>query len=272
MADKLYLVVAERAGEGETVTTSEPTSVNAIGTTFRILEVLKDHDGCGVAEIADHLGMPKSTVHDHLQSLHTLGYVVKDDGIYRVGARFLDLGGYARQRMKTYQVARPEIKKLAEETGEHANLMVEQHGQGIFLDKTEGEDAVQLDTYAGMQVHLHTTALGKAMLAHMPDERVDEIVDRHGLPAVTENTISDPEELREQLREVRKQGYAVDDEERVEGMRCIAAPIVGPDDDPAGAVSISGPTIRMQGEQFEEDLPEAVLGTANVIAVNLTYS
>ena len=254
------------------VTPSETTPVNAIGTTFEILEVLKERDGCGVAELADHLGTPKSTVHDHLRSLQSLGYVVNDDGTYRVGARFLDLGGYARQRMKIYQVAKPEIKKLAEETGEHANLMVEEHGLGIFLYKTEGEDAVQLDTYAGMQVHLHTTSLGKAMLAHMPDDRVDEIVDRHGLPPGTENTITDPDELRAELREIRQRGYATDMEERVEGMRCIAAPIVGPNDDLAGAVSISGPTIRMQGEQFEEELPEEVLGTANVIAVNLTYS
>lgn len=254
------------------VTTTESTPVNAIGTTFDILAVLKEQDGCGVAELADHLGMPKSTVHDHLRSLHRLGYVVTDDGVYRVGARFLDLGGYARQRMKIYQVAKPEIKKLAAETGEHANLMVEEHGQGIFLYKTEGEDAVQLDTYAGMQVHLHTTALGKAMLAHMPDERIDEIVDRHGLPAVTENTVTDRADLEPELAEIRSRGYATDMEERVEGMRCIAAPIVGPNDDLAGAVSISGPTIRMQGQQFEEELPEAVLGTANVIAVNLTYS
>lgn len=254
------------------MTTTEPTPVNAIGTTFRILEVLKDRDGCGVAEVAEALEMPKSTVHDHLQSLNTLGYVVNNDGTYRVGARFLDLGGYARQRMKIFQVAKPEIKKLAEETGEHANLMVEEHGKGIFLYKTEGKEAVQLDTYAGMQVHLHTTALGKAILAHMPEERVDEIVARHGLPTVTENTISSRPELDEELREIRERGYAIDDEERVEGMRCIAAPVVGPDDELAGAVSISGPAIRMQGEQFEEELPEEVLSIANVIAVNLTYS
>ena len=248
------------------------TPVNAVETTFRLLEELKDINGAGVTELADQVEMPKSTVHDHLRSLEKLGYIVNEDGIYRIGARFLDLGGYARQRMKIYKVAKPEVKKLAKTTGEHANLMIEQHGKGVFLYKTEGDNAVYLDTYAGMQVHLQTTSMGKCILAHMEPDRVEEIIDQHGLPKITENTISEPEELYTELDEIRERGYATDMEERVEGMRCIAAPIIGPNNDIAGAVSISGPSVRMQGERFENELPESGLGTANVIAVNLAYS
>jgi len=248
------------------------TPVNAVETTFRIVEALKENEGAGVRSLASELGIPKSTVHDHLRSLERLGYVVNEDGTYTVGAQFLDLGGFARKQMKVYKVAKPEVQELAEKTGEHANFMVEQHGKGIFLYKTEGDQAVRLDTYAGMQVHLHTTALGKSMLASMPESRVEEIIDRHGLPKVTDNTIDDVDELQAELDEINERGYATDMEERVEGMRCIAAPIVGASDEVAGAVSISGPTVRMKGEAFETELPEAVLGTANVIAVNLTYS
>lgn len=252
--------------------TPNQTPVNAVETTFRILEILKEFDGAGVTELADRLEMPKSTVHDHLRSLQKLGYAVNDDGVYQLGVKFLDLGGYARQRMKIFKVAKPEVKKLATATGEHSNLMIEQHGQGIFLYKTVGDNAVQLDTYAGMQVHLHTTSMGKCILAHTNPDRVEQIIDHHGLPKITDNTISDPEELHAELAEVRQRGYATDMEERVEGMRCIAAPIIGPNDDIAGAVSVSGPSVRMQGDRFENDLPEAVLGTANVIEVNLAYA
>ncbi|GAB3671439.1 IclR family transcriptional regulator [Halopiger thermotolerans] len=246
--------------------------VQAAATTFRIVEALHELEGAGVAELAAELEMPKSTVHDHLRTLTEAEYLVNEDGTYHVGARFLELGGFARSRMKLYQVASPEIKKLAEETGEHANLMIEEHGKGIFLNKFKGEDAVTLDTHIGKRVHLHTTALGKTILAYRPESTVDEIIDRHGLPAVTERTITDEDELKAQLAEIRERGYAVDDEERVLGMRCIAAPICDENDEPLGAISVSGPTNRFTGDRFDEEIPKHVLSTANVIEVNMTYS
>jgi hypothetical protein len=97
--------------------------------------------------------------------------------------------------MKIYQVAKPEVDELASGTGEHANLMIEEHGRGVFLYKAQGDDAVQLDTHAGMRVPLHTTALGKAILAHSPSETVDAIVERHGLQQVTDQTITTREAL-----------------------------------------------------------------------------
>ncbi|RKD95323.1 IclR family transcriptional regulator [Halopiger aswanensis] len=246
--------------------------VQAAATTFQIVETLHELEGAGVAELADELEMPKSTVHDHLRTLTEAEYLVNEGGTYHVGARFLELGGFARSRMKLYQVASPEIKKLAEETGEHANLMIEEHGKGIFLNKFKGDDAVTLDTHIGKRVHLHTTALGKAILAHRSESTVDEIIDRHGLPGVTERTITDETELKAQLEAIRDRGYAIDDEERVLGMRCIAAPICDENDEPLGAISVSGPTNRFTDDRFDEEIPKHVLSTANVIEVNMTYS
>ena len=246
--------------------------VQAAATTFRIIETLHRLDGAGVSELADELSMPKSTVHDHLQTLTETEYLVNRNGTYHIGARFLELGGFARSQMKLYQVASPEIKKLAEETGEHANLMIEEHGKGIFLNKAKGPDAVNLDTHIGKRVPLHTTAMGKAILSRLPESDVDEIIDRHGLPAVTEKTITDADELKDQLAEIRDRGYAIDDEERVLGMRCIAAPICDEEGDPLGAISVSGPTNRFDGDSFRDEIPQSVLSTANVIEVNMTYS
>ena len=254
------------------MTAETDVPVQAARTTFKIVEGLRELDGAGVSELATYLGVPKSTVHDHLRTLLEGEYVVNDDGIYRIGARFLELGGHARSRMKIYRIAEPELQKLAAKTGEHANLMIEEHGRGIFLYKAKGENAVHLDTHAGMRVHLQTTSLGKAILAHLPDERVEAILGHHGLPQVTRNTVTDREELDSELSAVRDRGYATDDEERVEGMRCVAAPIRSDDGGVLGAVSVSGPTSRMQGDLFEDEIPNLVLSTANVIEVNVKYS
>lgn len=245
--------------------------VKATRVSFDVVEALRQLDGAGVSEVASYLDLPKSTVHDHLRTLQQLELVVNENGSYETGMRFLEYGGYARKRKKIFEVARPEVEKLAKQTGEHSNLMVEEHGKGTFLYKAEGDDAVQLDTYNGYRVNLQTTALGKTILAHMPEDRVMEILDRHGLPQVTERTVTDVDELLDQLEAIREQGFARDFEERVQGMHCVAAPILR-DDEVLGAVSVSGPKSRMQGTRFEEEIPRQVTRTANVIEVNMAYS
>jgi len=252
--------------------TDSPSPVQATATAFRIIEALRQRGGAGVSELAAALEMPTSTVHDHLRTLEAAEYLTSDAGVYHVGVRFLELGEQARGRMKIHRVAKPEVDELAAETGEHANLMIEEHGHGVFLYKAQGDDAVQLDTHAGMRVPLHTTALGKAILAHSPTTAVDAIVDRHGLQHVTDKTITTREALDAELETVRRQGYAFDDEERVKGMRCVAAPVIDAEGTVVGAVSVSGPKSRMLGEAYTDRFPRMVLRTANVIEVNLTYS
>ena len=246
--------------------------VQAAVTSFEVIEALRELDGAGVSELASHMGLPKSTVHDHLRTLEATEFLVNDGSQYRLGARFLELGGHARKGMRLYRVGQPEVEKLAQQTGEHANLMIEEHGWGIFLYKATGEHAVRLDTHVGMRVYLQTTALGKAIMAHLPRERVDAVLDRHGLPKVTDETVTDREQLYDELEAVRRRGYATDDGERIEGMRCIGAPVLDPDGDVLGAVSVSGPTSRLDGESFEHEIPKAVLSATNVIEVNLAHT
>lgn len=249
----------------------ETVPIRALRTSFRVLEALKALDGAGPSEVAHRLDMANSTVHDHLRTLERIGYVTFDGDVYEIGPRFLDLGGYARSRKKLFRIAEPEVQRLAAEVGHHANLMIEDGGMGVFLYIAKGENAVHLDTYEGMRVHLQTTALGKAILAHLPTERVDAILDRHGYPSVTGNTLTDREALFEDLEAIRERGYAVDDEERINGIRCVSAPIRG-EDGVLGAVSVSGPTSRMRGERFERGVPDAVSSVANIIEVNVNYS
>jgi len=240
-------------------------------TTFDVLEALDERDGARVTELAETLDLPKSSVHNYLSTLRQRAYVVKDGEEYHVGLRFLGLGTTARSKHQVYDVAKPEVRTLAEQTGELANLLVEEHGKGIYVHRETGEDAVRVDADTGHRVHLHNTALGKAILAHSARERVDEILDRHGMPETSDRTITDREELFEELEAVREQGVAFDDEERLSGVRCVACPILDGDDEPIGAVSVSGPKRRMAAERFREDIPETLRDAVNVIELNVTH-
>lgn len=245
--------------------------IKAAQTTVRLIETLRDLGGARVTELAEELDHPKSSVHNYLSTLREEGYVLKDGNEYHVSLRFLEVGSLARKRHRIYETARPKVAELAWDTGELANLFVEEQGKGVYLYRDQGDNAVQVDSYTGQRVHLHNTALGKSLLAHMPQERVDWIIDEHGLPETTESTITDREALEEELAEIRERGIAFDDEERLAGLRCVAAPILNRNEVIKGAISVAGPSSRFQGERFRTELPERVLDAANIIELNLTY-
>lgn len=248
------------------------TSLQTVENAFAVIDALRRLEGARVTELADELEMSKSTIHDHLSTLRAHHYVVKDGDQYDLGLGFFEIGEYARKRRKIYEIAQPEVTNLAEETGEVANLMVEEHGRGVYLYRAHGENAVTLDTHTGKRRYLHNTALGKAILAHFPEERVHEILDTHGLPQATKHTITDRDALFDKLDEIRERGIAYCGQERVEGLQCVAAPILSTDDRVLGAISVAGPTTRIKGERFRTEIPELVTQAANVIEINVTYA
>lgn len=239
--------------------------------TLTLVEKLMKQGSCGVTELAAELDMGKSAVHNHLTTLRESGYVLKQDDEYQLGLKFLDIGGHVRKSMEFYQIAEPEVKSLAADTGELANLMVEEQGKGVYLMRSKGEKAVDLDTYAGLRTHIHTTALGKAILANLSDERVEEMIDRHGLEQKTPQTIGTRDELFSVLDEIRDRGYAIDDGERLERLRCIAAPVKRSSGEVLGSVSVSAPASRFSDEDLHGEPAERVLSAANVIELNINY-
>lgn len=235
--------------------------------SLRIIEGLNRLDGARVTELAEELGMGKSVVHNHLSTLEEHGYVVQESNVYRLSLKFLDIGGQIRSKMDIYKVAEPKVRELAETSGELVHLAVEENGMGVYLCRSKGDQAVDLDTYVGCSHHMHSAAFGKAILAHLPSERVDEIVEQHGLPEITPETITERDELFDELERTRERGFAVDDEERLEGLRCVAAPIrFG--SGVIGAISISAPTARMTDDWEENEFVEQITGAANVIELN----
>ena len=248
------------------------TGVQATKTSLRIVSAIEERGGTAtITELAGELELAKSTVYKHLLTLETAGVVVAGDDGYRLGLRCLNLGGIARRYDGVYEIARPEVRKMAEETGELANLMFEEGGLGTYVYTARGERAIDVDTRLGQRVYLHTTALGKALLSSLPDDRVTEIVDEHGLPAETEATITDREELFAELEEIREEGFAFNREERVGGLGCVAAPIDTGDRRNA-AISIMTPISRLTADRSESQYTDVLGQTANVIELNLAHA
>jgi len=249
---------------------NDTVPVKATQTAFRVVDTLVEVEGATLSELADSLDMPTSTTHDHVHTLVSLGLVVVDDGEYKIGTRFLEIGSKVRKQMNIYQVARPEVDALADETGEHASLMIEENGLGVLLYVSKGEDAVNLNAHAGLRLVLSATAPGKALLANLPRDRVSEIIDEHGLKQYTSNTITERDELIAELDCIQERGYAIDTSELVEGVRALSVPVCDRRE-VQGAITIGGPVNRMSGKWFEEELPDLLLRSSNVIELNLTH-
>lgn len=237
------------------------------GTCEKLLAVvsaLDEIEHAGVTEIADHISLPKSTVHYHLDILNDSGFVVKDGEKYRLSLRFLEIGERARRRVPLYEVAGPEVERLADETGELAVVMIEEQGLGVYLCKSKGRNAIDIDAPIGRHAHLHNRALGKAILSQLSKQRVRSIVERRGLPATAQNTITNEKKLLDELKVIRNEGVAYNEQESVEGMRGIGVPIVD-GEEVLGAISIAGPTARMDGEEVKDEMIDLLNKSKNVI-------
>jgi DNA-binding IclR family transcriptional regulator len=246
-------------------------TVQAVQITLDILELLEERNGARVTELASDLGYSKGTIHSHLATLLNNEYVVKQGDTYRLGLRFLKLGRVVGDRIEFYDIVKEELESITKRCGELAQFATEEHGRAVYLYKAEGEKSVRTASAVGAREYMHCISLGKAMLAQMSEERVDEIVDRHGLPEYTPQTITDRDELHDELAEIRERGYAYDDEEKISGLRCVAAP-VKPNDGFVGAISVSGPASRMEGEFYHETVPDVVTRAANVIEINSQFA
>lgn len=242
--------------------------LTTIQRAFQIIEILKSETELGVTDLARQMDLPKSTIHDYVRSLRRMGYVVKDGGQYRLSLRFLELGEQLKYRNRLFHVARPELERLVGETGELASVNVEERGRFVILDTEFGHESLQIGIYPGFTIPIHSHAAGKVMLAGFDEEKVDRIVDRHGLEPVTEYTVTDREELDAELEAIRERGYASDRNQQVVGMAVVAAP-VETDDEVIGSIGIVCPTDRL--DDNHDELAHEVQKSANVVSVNYQY-
>ncbi|SDQ21562.1 IclR family transcriptional regulator [Natronobacterium texcoconense] len=245
--------------------------VETVETAFDVVDTLKREGNAGVSELADELGLAKSTVHRHVKTLESRGLLVQEDGGYRISTWFLDYGVYARNRHPLFDVAKPKVDELADETDEKVWCVVEEHGMGVHIYGAEGRHSVKTHARIGKRTPLHQFAAGKAIMAHLPDERVETILERHGLPGQTAETITDRAALFDRLESIRDRGYAFNREESVVGVHAVGAPITDEDGASIGALSIAGPANRLRGDLMADELPDLLLGATNEIEINLAH-
>lgn len=252
------------------------SSIKSVEHSLGIIECLREHGPIGVTDLANRVDMPKSTVHVHLQTLRNRGYAVKTDGEYDLGLRFLETGSIARGRRDVYRAAREEVDQLATDVEEAANLGVEQDGKRVILYKAEFGEAIYDNTSTGEFTHMHWTAIGKSLLAHLPESRVEDVIADHGLPAATDRTITDPERLFNELERIRDRGFAIENEEHRNGVVAVAVPIFDTStDEVVAALSVSGPRQRLvtdgDGTEIREDIVDAVRNRANVAELRYNH-
>lgn len=245
--------------------------VKSVGTMFAILEYIQNNGPTGVTELGRELRMSKGGVHRYLRTLVDEGYAVNDDGTYDLGLRFLTLGEHVRQSFPHSDLIREKVTELADDTGQRTQFLAEEHGYGVYLYRERGTRAANFEAVAGKVVHLHTTAAGKAILAHLPEEAVEEIIGTHGLATETENSITEPAELFAALDAVRGAGYAVNRQEHLVGLHAVGVPVFDADDEILGGLSVSGPSHRMEELVAEGAIQGAVLSVAEEFELEIKY-
>ncbi|QHS15686.1 IclR family transcriptional regulator [haloarchaeon 3A1-DGR] len=245
-------------------------TVKSVETMFAVVDVLRERDGARVTAIADELDLSKSAVHKHLSTLRNHRFAVKEGDEYRLGLGFFGYGSYVRTRYDVFRKAKPLIRELADETGEMVWLITEENGMGMYLFGDGGSLDVNVDSLVGTWRHLHLNSGGKAILSRLPEERVVEIVERHGLPRRTDATITDLDELLTELETVRERGYALNLAEDMAGIHAVGVPIVHRDR-VQGALSIAGAANRLTEDRIHDEYADRLLTAVNDLELNLTY-
>lgn len=240
-------------------------------TSLDILELLAELDGARASELAERMDRPRSTIHGHLDTLHEKQFAVKEGDIYYPGPELLRLGHAVQTGKEGYVLAEKFTERLFEETGYRTIFVTEMCGRGIFLHAETGEMSEWSHEGPGEQLSLHCTAVGKAILAEKPRRRVEEVVDRWGLPRRTPNTITNRDDLYEELDRVRERGYAVNREENLEGLHAIAVAATDKSGSVIGAFSVSGSGQKFTDEAFIEDIVEDISAIVNDYELELAF-
>jgi len=221
-------------------------------------------DGLSLTDLAQRVGLAVSTTHRLLNSLARMGFVGQDpdQGRWFVGVQAFTVGNAFLYHRDVVAAARPIMRRLMEQSGETVNLSVLDDAEAVLVSQVECREMMRMLAKLGGRAPLHASAVGKALLAALPDEEVSAILHRKGLERVTPNTIDTPARLRADLGETRGRGYSIDDEEHAIGLRCVAATIHDEYAEPLAAISLSGPRARVTSDRV------ASLGAMVVQAAN----
>ena len=248
--------------------------VKVLDKSLSILETLLRNDSpMSVTEISKSLGIYPSTVHRMLDTLKYWRYVEQNSETqkYQLGLKVMELGMAKLHQMDLVKESSPYLKELVNQCNETVHLGVLEEGEVLYLAKEESSQTIRMVSYVGKRAPVHCTALGKVLLAYLPEEERGKILDKRGLPRLTENTITDEKKLERELCKVKEEGFALDREEHEKDVRCIAAPIKNHQGEVIAAVSISIPAFRIDVNK-QNNLREALIQTSKKIYKRLGYN
>ena len=251
--------------------------VQTIERVSAILETLgQSPKGTSIRDLSAKLHLPKGTTHRLLASLQYFGYVRQDSVTknYLLGFKLVELGQLLLSQIDLRKEAEPFLRDLAERTRETVHLVFLDRHEIVYIDKVESDhdgSGLRMASRVGLRNPAHSCAVGKVLLAHLPEEEVELLFREKGLSKRTANTITRLGELKEHLRQVRLQGYAVDDEENEKGIRCVAATIYNEGGKVLAAVSVSGPAFRVTKRLIQGSLKREVMETAQRISEKLGF-
>jgi len=231
----------------------EKKVIQSIDRALQVIELFSlEKPEWGVTEISKNLNIYKSNVYNILTTLVERGFVIKDSKTdkYKLGIKFFELGSVVIKNMDLRKIAHPHIEKLSKEFNETVHLGVLDKGRVISIEREESGQSLSPRIFIGKRAPLHCTAVGKAIMAYLSEDKVSLIVKEKGLEKYTENTITDREKLEKEFLKIRKQGYAVDNMEHEEGVRCVAGPIRDYTGKVIASMSVSGPAFRINGNNI----------------------
>jgi DNA-binding IclR family transcriptional regulator len=250
-----------------------PYRVQVLDRALAALQILADRGSeCSLAELCTLMKLHKSTVHRLMMVLEQHRLVDKnpDTGRYRLGLKLFELGSKALGTTDLRRHARPYLDRLQRELGETVFFCMLDEGQVFYLEKIESQQSVRTGCTVGSRAPVHCTAVGKAMLAELGDTEVNGIVRRWGLKSMTEKTITTASALKTELKAIRSRGYAIDNEEKEEGLRCVSAAVRGDSGKLLAALSVSGPAFRVTQDRVPE-IGRAVMQAAGELSQQLGY-
>jgi DNA-binding IclR family transcriptional regulator len=245
----------------------------AVERALAMLEaVAQESEGLSNAEISRKLKIPKSSASYILRTLESQSYLTRDaeSGKYRVGLKILSLSRGALSGLDVRGVALPIMRHLTQETGLTCHLAILDGPDAVYVEKVEPEGFIRMDTWVGRRMRVHATSVGKALVAHIPQERLQQIVRKSGMEKRTHKTITTLPRLLKELEKVRVQGYAVDDEENNLGARCVGAPVFNDHGSIEAALGLSGTTQQVSTHTMPRIL-EALKDAARHISIGMGY-
>ncbi len=241
---------------------------------FSVLEELARHREIGVCSLAKTLGFSRTSTHRILATLKKLGYVSQDSesGKYRLALRLFELGSRVVERLGLKEQASFAMKMLALKYNETVNLALLDGTEIVYIDKIESSEPLRMGLRVGTRVPAHCSALGKALLAQLPSEDLDRYLEHAQLKRYTPSTIVSASDLKHELERIRAQGFSFDNEEYILGIRCVAAPIYNHRSEAVAAVSIAGPSMRLDLQRIYGEVARDVIQCARHISAALGYS